>query len=229
MVFFFNRETLCWSPVLFTGVTPTHRLEIFVSVCVCFEQDVSLSRIVAGLDLHRDLLQDIRERSSSTEELSLLLADITDLSAQVHQVLASDALASLTNLNLPTAQGCVFSMGCPLFSLRCSSWPRFPAQCPRRQRSQRSLHGSAVIIKSKWPSIFLFSSCAASHRTSSAVCATLLHQTSWLFCVECIFVRLTGCKTFEWVILAKFELNFGITVVLNWCFYGNYLKYLLFI
>uniref|UniRef100_A0A8C1XHU8 Colony stimulating factor 3 (granulocyte) b n=1 Tax=Cyprinus carpio TaxID=7962 RepID=A0A8C1XHU8_CYPCA len=48
--------------------------------------DVSLSRIVAGLDLHRDLLQDIRERSSSTEELSLLLADITDLSAQVHQM-----------------------------------------------------------------------------------------------------------------------------------------------
>ncbi|XP_043090044.1 colony stimulating factor 3 (granulocyte) b [Puntigrus tetrazona] len=48
--------------------------------------DVSLSRIVAGLELHRELLQDIRGLLSSTEELTILLADIRDLSAQVQQM-----------------------------------------------------------------------------------------------------------------------------------------------
>ncbi|XP_058610195.1 colony stimulating factor 3 (granulocyte) b isoform X1 [Onychostoma macrolepis] len=48
--------------------------------------DVSLSRIVAGLELHRELLQDITELLSSTEELTLLLADIRDLSDQIYQM-----------------------------------------------------------------------------------------------------------------------------------------------
>ncbi len=69
-----------------------------INDCLCFDQDVSLSRIVAGLDLHRELLQDIRKLLSSTEELSLLIADIRDLSAQVHQVLPSDPLTSLTEV-----------------------------------------------------------------------------------------------------------------------------------
>uniref|UniRef100_A0A9J7Y3J0 Colony stimulating factor 3 (granulocyte) b n=1 Tax=Cyprinus carpio carpio TaxID=630221 RepID=A0A9J7Y3J0_CYPCA len=48
--------------------------------------DVSLSRIVDGLELHHKLLQEIKELLTSTEELTLLLADITDLSAQVHKM-----------------------------------------------------------------------------------------------------------------------------------------------
>uniref|UniRef100_A0A672MKT0 Uncharacterized protein n=1 Tax=Sinocyclocheilus grahami TaxID=75366 RepID=A0A672MKT0_SINGR len=59
--------------------------------------DVRLSRIVAGLELHRGLLQDLRQLSSSTEELSLLLADITDLSAQV---LPSDSLTSVDQVQV---------------------------------------------------------------------------------------------------------------------------------
>uniref|UniRef100_A0A671NBU5 Colony stimulating factor 3 (granulocyte) a n=1 Tax=Sinocyclocheilus anshuiensis TaxID=1608454 RepID=A0A671NBU5_9TELE len=48
--------------------------------------DVSLSRIVDGLELHHKLLQEIKELLNSTEELTLLLADITDLSAQVQKM-----------------------------------------------------------------------------------------------------------------------------------------------
>uniref|UniRef100_A0A673MW85 Uncharacterized protein n=1 Tax=Sinocyclocheilus rhinocerous TaxID=307959 RepID=A0A673MW85_9TELE len=46
--------------------------------------DVRLSRIVAGLELHRGLLQDLRQLSSSTEELN--------------------SLTSLTQLNSPTTK-----------------------------------------------------------------------------------------------------------------------------
>ncbi|KAL0150851.1 hypothetical protein M9458_053770 [Cirrhinus mrigala] len=48
--------------------------------------DVSLNRIVSGLDLHHELLREIKELLTSTEELNLLLADIRDLSAQVHKM-----------------------------------------------------------------------------------------------------------------------------------------------
>ncbi|KAI7789973.1 hypothetical protein IRJ41_010848 [Triplophysa rosa] len=46
----------------------------------------SLSRMLEGLDLHRDLLQNLSDVLSSTETLKLLLADIRDLSAQVQQM-----------------------------------------------------------------------------------------------------------------------------------------------
>ncbi|KAK2887363.1 hypothetical protein QQF64_013512 [Cirrhinus molitorella] len=48
--------------------------------------DVSLKLIVNGLDLYHELLQEIKELLTSTEELNLLLADIRDLSAQVHEM-----------------------------------------------------------------------------------------------------------------------------------------------
>uniref|UniRef100_A0A672M4N4 Uncharacterized protein n=1 Tax=Sinocyclocheilus grahami TaxID=75366 RepID=A0A672M4N4_SINGR len=56
-----------------------------VSMCACLS-DVSLSRIVDGLELHHKLLQEIKELLTSTEELNLLLADITDLAAQMQQL-----------------------------------------------------------------------------------------------------------------------------------------------
>ncbi|XP_067267745.1 colony stimulating factor 3 (granulocyte) b [Chanodichthys erythropterus] len=48
--------------------------------------EMSLSRIVEGLELHHKLLQEIGSVLSSTEELNLLLADVTDLSAQLHEM-----------------------------------------------------------------------------------------------------------------------------------------------
>lgn len=60
--------------------------EVFNDSTVCFVQEMSLSRIVEGLELHHKLLQEIGAVLSSTEELNLLLADVTDLSAQLHEV-----------------------------------------------------------------------------------------------------------------------------------------------
>ncbi|XP_051729745.1 colony stimulating factor 3 (granulocyte) b [Ctenopharyngodon idella] len=48
--------------------------------------EMSLSRIVKGLELHHKLLQEIGAVLSSTEELKLLLADVRDLSAQLHEM-----------------------------------------------------------------------------------------------------------------------------------------------
>ncbi|XP_051991532.1 colony stimulating factor 3 (granulocyte) b [Xyrauchen texanus] len=51
-----------------------------------FTLEMSLSRIVEGLELHHALLQRISESLTSTEKLNLLLADISELSAQVKKM-----------------------------------------------------------------------------------------------------------------------------------------------
>uniref|UniRef100_A0A671R5K2 Uncharacterized protein n=1 Tax=Sinocyclocheilus anshuiensis TaxID=1608454 RepID=A0A671R5K2_9TELE len=85
---------------------------------------------------------DLRQLSSSTEELSLLLADITDLSAQV---LPSDSLTSLTQLNSPTTGESGFNMGCAVLAQvqqlaqipsTVSQTAAFPALSPRLSGDQ---------------------------------------------------------------------------------------------
>ncbi|XP_072530548.1 colony stimulating factor 3 (granulocyte) b [Salminus brasiliensis] len=65
------------------AIPPAPRL---IPISETYTLEMSLSHIAEGLQLHQHLLQEVKEKLKCPEKLTTLLADVRDLSAQVHKV-----------------------------------------------------------------------------------------------------------------------------------------------